>query len=512
MPSAKYFRAIVGDFEKPLVELSAFHLYDGNTRVDQNATLSSGFGIASGDLAVLKTDTPTSPNLLAIESATKRKTSLYVIWTFANAINVNAFRVGTTGSEATFLNKLTLQYSDDGIQFKTFINILMDKQLHYPGPWTLTELKPVGECFPFVLSAYDLECGNTVQGNCDLKDNYGFVENPNLNGTFRGPVSPTSGGMKLTLPGILHTGKMYFETEYKYNNTANNGSIYNKLLMGFYNDPTERITEPRILTAKGFALSLTYPSCTTNVSAASTIYFPYGFSPEVALDTLLPFKQFVPGVQNGFAIDFDARNLKIINPTWSDVGPGVYNAGNFKFDFGGLVGDKYKPFLLFSQYGWNFFAEMPSFNFGQKPFQHPVPAGYQAGFGPRWHEVPSATTVKNYTPFLYDKGRMPDRKDINDPVIIKDSSRLKSPIRVTHAGNYYIKGTVSRVPNDVNKRFLVQLFSHRGNKIIAECTASQSGVYEFYGVSYGLYTLYSVDLRSNIVSEAIGPLYPTEII
>ena len=65
MPSCKHFRVVILD-DKPTIKITALHLYNNDTRVDQNATLSTGFTSNSAQLVYLKNTSPSSNNVFEI--------------------------------------------------------------------------------------------------------------------------------------------------------------------------------------------------------------------------------------------------------------------------------------------------------------------------------------------------------------------------------------------------------------------------------------------------------------
>ena len=508
MPSAKYFRLMVGDTKKTALELSAVHLYNDNTRVDQNATITSGFDLSGAELGIVKTDTPVDSSKIDIDLKIKRKTSLYLIWTFAADVNVNAFKIGSGSSESSFLDKFSLQYSDDGLTFKNFINIALDKKLYYPGPWQLTDLKPVGQCYPFALSKADQLVNNCTAGDVSLHDNYSFrslVSEPKpRNVTW---IGASTTGLAVPFPGTFQSGKYYFEVCCATKNLYAPTSAYNRFVLGFFKDPNERFTDYRLSDSKGASFCIHHPSC-TSTDAPFTFAGNYDYSDEIA------WKEFkAPGVQHGLAIDFDTRTIKIVNPTYAQKPPGVYDMTKCNFATATTLGEKLKlAIILPSSYGATIFNDGVYMNFGQDPFVNQPPAGFQAGFGPRWREVPDSFTMFQFKPSLFNA-------DVSaDYVAAGDTFEYSAPVFDMISafeninGGYYIKGSITRVPNIENKRFLTSLFSHEAKQIVATCIASDTGIYEFYGIKYGLYTVLSVDIRDNTVSETIGPVYPKEIV
>lgn len=509
MPAAKYFRIIPLSTGKTKFEVSAIHLYNDNTRVDQTATLSSGFGLIGADLNPVKSDTPAEGTKIDIDLATKRQASVYIIWTFAANVNVNAFRIGSGTDETTFLDKFVLQYSDDGITFKSFVRISVDKKLYYPGPWQLSELKPVGEGYPMVMSKVDQMSGFPNGFDCGLRDNYSFKGN--VNGDPKRSTNWTSSStyLQVQLPGFYKTGKYYFEVSCAAKNLYSLNNAYNKLILGFFKDDTERLEEFRLTTLQGGALCINHPAC---VSKSNTTPLSWIYNTDYSVD--VKYQEFTPGVQHGLAIDFDSRSFQVVNPTYAKKAPGVYPLTNSNFDTATTPADKLSLALVFPiSYGSTIVNDDISINFGQRPFTNTPPPGFQAAFGPRWHEIPDTIYIREQIYESFNRSVSADYITAGDK--FESPISLLSDIMVNTfegGGRYYIKGTVTRQPASDNKRFLTLLFSHNSNSIVRECVVSGQGLYEFFGIEYGLYTVLSVDLRTGITSEAIGPVYPKEII
>lgn len=507
MPSARYFRLVAGDTKKSALEISAVHLYNDNTRVDQNATLSCGFGLNATQLEPVKTDSPVDGTKIDINLAATRLLSAYVVWTFATAVNVNAFKIGTGSGESTFLDSLTFQYSDDGITYTSFIKIVGDKKLYYPGPWQLTDLKPVGECYPAVMSMVDQYVTNFAQGDVSLVDNYTFNSARNIvvPKIFNWNTSTT--GMQTNIPGFYTTGKFYFEVSCNTKNLYVGGeTAYAKHMLGFFKDPVERLNDIRTANIKGAALCIHH-------SFAPVIDTPFNVNTYREYNPLIKNKSFTPGVQHGLAIDLDNRTAKVVNPTYADVALGVYDITNFAGTTNLTAGERLKLAIFIpTTYGSLLYNDGISVNFGQKPFVNPVPSGFQAGLGPRWREVPTPFTGPDVPIVSYNRSGMDDPFANGEVREILYSNFDRTVAFENFGGHFYIKGTITRDPNIQNKRFLAKLFSHDTGEFVMSCVVSPSGLYEFYGIAYGLYSVFSVDLFNNTVSEAIGPVYPKEIV
>src|SRR5574343_1609340 len=104
MPSCKYFRVVILD-DKPLIKLTALHLYNNDTRVDQTATLSTGFTSDNTSLQYLKNTTPSSNNVFEINTTNIRANYSYIKWTFTADTIVHCFQMGFGYSELPSLEK-----------------------------------------------------------------------------------------------------------------------------------------------------------------------------------------------------------------------------------------------------------------------------------------------------------------------------------------------------------------------------------------------------------------------
>ena len=151
MPSARYFRLRLIN-NKPSIEISAVHLYNADVRVDSTATITSGFTTDNVILGKVKTDVPDASSVVTVNTTTLQNTAFFIHWNFAAATNVNAFKIGSGNSQATFLNQFVLEYSTNLVDYIPFIRVNRDKQLKYPGPLALSDLKLYGESFPAILS------------------------------------------------------------------------------------------------------------------------------------------------------------------------------------------------------------------------------------------------------------------------------------------------------------------------------------------------------------------------
>ena len=512
MPSALYFKLKIFVEDKTKIDLSCFHLYDDNTRVDQNATITTGFDNNASNIAILKNDPPIENISLAVNNVlVVKKSKLYIIWKFSSATNVNAFRIGTGSSEDTMVNKFSLSYSDDGSSYVNFINIGKDKKLSYPGPWQLTQLKPVGECFPVVLdrgkdfqyinNSKPITVGEDGRSINGLVLDIDFTSlNPGI--TYNNP-GRYSGLFIKEIPGIFSAGKFYFEVSETTFNTLHKTNIYSYITLVLVADNTERSTVPDKPGSPAFGINSNFNTELSNsVYGASRTMMGY--------TRYSTYISFVPGYQTGFSIDFDNQELKYYNPTWCNDGFGPFNLTVSQTAFKKFaLGTKFKLFIYADNYINHHFAKL-DINVGQNTFVNALPNGFQPGLGPRWkEEIDGSFSYNDYNEVVYNKDLEPynNKNLIISPIV----DRISDPIILIGNGTFYIKGTVKREPEIENKRFIVQLFSISARAIIAERVVSSNGLYEFIGIAYGAYTITSIDLRTNTVSECIGPVYPIPI-
>ncbi len=135
MPSCKYFRVVILD-DKPLIKLTALHLYNNDTRVDQTATLSTGFTSDNTSLQYLKNDNPSSNNVFEINTTNIRANYRYIKWTFTADTNVNCFQIGFGDSELTSLQKFKLQFSINNTDWENILFVGPDKKIAFTAPFS----------------------------------------------------------------------------------------------------------------------------------------------------------------------------------------------------------------------------------------------------------------------------------------------------------------------------------------------------------------------------------------
>ena len=528
MPAAKYFRVLITD-EKPLIKVTAFHLYNNDTRVDEVATVSSGFISDSNILAKLKESTPNIDSVIEINTNNFRKFSLYFKWTFSTDTNVNCFKVGFSDLESTSLQKFKLQFSLDNTNWEDIIFVGPDKKLFFTSSYSFSELKPNGECFPYCLSQLNYSPGNATGSDYKFtgalkisKDRSTILfskkvlpENYGSNKAIRGTQSQSHGGMSGFMDGIFNKGKFYFEVSVfseNVNSASNSNSIpaYNLLNLAIVPTVNERITSAGLRTNTSVfnAIGLNQPRYHIGT---------YGFNDydqqtyATYNNVLTPKTRFLPGVQHGILLDFDNKQTWFLNPNWTAAAAGKYP---FTTDqLGNLAGNAFA--LAIISCAWGIVPEYNGdlyINFGQDPFLHAVPEGYNPGLGPRWHEV--ADDMPSLSTTLVGLFSQETKLFDVDNRITRSVEQVKYeiPLNIARTGNYYIKGQITREPNIPDKRFCAHLFNHEDNKVIDTCLADKDGYYEFYGINEGNYSVLSIDLLNNTVSETIGPIKPMEIV
>jgi hypothetical protein len=138
MASARYWRIngleawAGGD-----LEVFAWHWYDGATRVDAAATVTSSHAPIAGSLSDLK-GTSTSARCRFAASAV-RSGGFYILWDFGSAVSDITPRIGAAGL-AEFVAYGRLQYSTDGVTWTTDVNF---GRVLYPGLEQFTPSDPI---------------------------------------------------------------------------------------------------------------------------------------------------------------------------------------------------------------------------------------------------------------------------------------------------------------------------------------------------------------------------------
>lgn len=522
MPSCKHFRVVILD-DKPLLKITAFHLYNNDTRVDQAATLSTGFTSNATQLEYLKNSTPSSNNVFEINLPTIRPVNRFIKWTFASDTNVNCFQIGFGDLESNSLQKFKLQFSLDGLSWENIIFIGPDKKLAFTSAYSFSDLKPNGQCFPFLLSkvnhslgwnaygafAYGPKIGSDrrsiITGKQKLKENYSHV---NSLGWMLSGNSELSGNLE----GIFNKGKFYFEVStfsennFNYSSNGDNTSVFNCLNLAIAPTNNERVASTGLRNT-----STVYKTIGLNLPKYSLLSTGFGYSSQNLYNrTLAPKTKFTPGVQHGILLDFDNKQSWFLNPTWSSAAPGKYP---FTTDpLAALSGNSFLLALMFNNYGVSIdYLDDIYLNFGQSTFANAVPEGYNPGIGPRWNEVADDTQKQsiNLGWFLnndnLDHSLNPTKEHV-------ELLKQMLPFNNDFPGNYYIKGRITKQPDNPNKQFFAVLLEHSTQSLIDVCLANKDGYYEFYGIANTVYSVLSIDLKNNVISETIGPIMPTEII
>ncbi|SEQ84351.1 LamG domain-containing protein [Giesbergeria anulus] len=142
MPAARYWRAIglqTHEADEAL-ELSAFHLYLGGTRVDATATLASTIEPSSGTLGSLQDDnTATVCRWLDVSAP-----GFALVWDFGagKTADVSSIRLGSGAINSEFLERAVIQYYSDAANWTTLESPV---GLVWPGPNALQDLPEGGD-------------------------------------------------------------------------------------------------------------------------------------------------------------------------------------------------------------------------------------------------------------------------------------------------------------------------------------------------------------------------------
>jgi hypothetical protein len=524
MPSCKHFRVVILD-DKPIVKITALHLYNNDTRVDQNATLSTGFTSNSAQLEYLKNTSPSSNNVFEINLTSIRPVNRFIRWTFAADTNVNCFQIGFGDLESNSLQKFKLQFSLDGLSWENIVFVGPDKKLAFTSAYSFSDLKPNGQCFPFLLSkvnhslgwhnnsyfAYGPKIGSDrrsiITGKQKLSTNL-TTSYVSSHGWLLGGNSELSGNLE----GIFNKGKFYFEVStfsennINFSTNSDNTWVYNCLNLAIAATNNERVASTGLRNN-----STIYKTIGLNLpkySSLNTGFLPH--NQNLFNRTLTPKTKFTPGVQHGILLDFDNKQSWFLNPTWTSAAPGKYP---FTTDpLAALTGNSFLLALMFNNYGVAVdFLDDIYLNFGQSTFANPVPDGYNPGIGPRWNEVADDEPKQNNSIGWFLNS---DNLNLNLNPTKEHIELIKQmlPFNNDFPGNYYIKGRITKQPDNPNKQFFAVLLEHSTQSLIDVCLANKEGYYEFYGIANTVYSVLSIDLKNNVVSETIGPIMPAEII
>lgn len=119
MAAARYWRFVAVDtYAGGDLELSEVALYEGATRVDASATLTSVFAPAAGSLSSLQDGSfSTSARWSA---ADVRAPGFALVWDFGAGVTKDITKIGVAGpSRDACILRVTIEYSSDGLQWST---------------------------------------------------------------------------------------------------------------------------------------------------------------------------------------------------------------------------------------------------------------------------------------------------------------------------------------------------------------------------------------------------------
>lgn len=120
------------------LEIAEWHLYNGATRVDASATISSSNVPSLGTPADLQ-DNNTSTRCFWAESVAEDP-SFWIKWDFGTAQNVDGTKFAGFDSNNRYPSAFTLQWSDDNSTWTTQNSV---SGIAYPGNLTFTALIPL---------------------------------------------------------------------------------------------------------------------------------------------------------------------------------------------------------------------------------------------------------------------------------------------------------------------------------------------------------------------------------
>lgn len=131
MPAARYWRiARIETFAGGDLELSEVALYEGATRVDGAATVSSGVAPVSGSLTDLGDASFSTSARWAGDAV--RLPGFAVVWDFGAGVTKDVTSVEVAGpGQATFAHKFALEYSSDGAAWERLYATVMGSK--WPG-------------------------------------------------------------------------------------------------------------------------------------------------------------------------------------------------------------------------------------------------------------------------------------------------------------------------------------------------------------------------------------------
>lgn len=201
MPAARYWRAIgLQTYGGAALELSALHLYLSGVRVDASATLSSAIAPSFGALANLQ-DGSTS-TVCRWDSVSANGFALS--WDFGSAQGVDALRLGSGALQSEYLERLTLQYSSNGVTWETSSSL---GRFRWPSANTL-DAEPI-DADPYfanvaLLTHMDGANGSTVFTDSSAAHRtltaYGSAQISTAQSKFGGASGYFNGGSYLSCP------------------------------------------------------------------------------------------------------------------------------------------------------------------------------------------------------------------------------------------------------------------------------------------------------------------------
>jgi len=144
MPAARYWRiASIETYAGGDLELSEVALYDGSTRVDGSATVSSVVAPVSGSLTDLGDASFSTSARWAGDAV--RMPGFAVVWDFGAGVTKDVTSVGVAGpGQTTFAHKFVVEYSDNG------------------SDWTVLYTPPVASKWPGATALYVIDAAGSA--------------------------------------------------------------------------------------------------------------------------------------------------------------------------------------------------------------------------------------------------------------------------------------------------------------------------------------------------------------
>lgn len=133
MAAHRYWRILALTVPGPFFEPSELQLFDGATRVDAAATITSSSAPVGGSLADLRDGSLTTRAYWSQTVA--QNAAFWIAWDFGTATEVNAVKQGGYDTASRYMSAFTVQWSDDGTGWT---DIAAFASLDYPGNSTLS--------------------------------------------------------------------------------------------------------------------------------------------------------------------------------------------------------------------------------------------------------------------------------------------------------------------------------------------------------------------------------------